>query len=191
MTIKIIGGKFKRRRLGKLGRNIDVRPILARVKKSLFDIIRPRIPGGRFLDLYSGSGAVGIEALSRGAAFTVFIDREKECVRLIKKMLARLEIEDRAKVSRANVLDGLEWLRYKELSPFGLVFLGPPYREYLVNRTLKVIESADILEPEGWVIAQHHKKEPVKPARLMVFRQKKYGDTVLSFMKMEKGEGDG
>jgi len=193
MVIKIIGGDFKRRRLGKIDRNIYVRPILARVKKSLFDIIRAKVAGGRFLDLYAGSGAVGIEALSRGAAFTVFIDSEKSCVRLIKSMLARFDAEDRSKVSLANVLDGLEWLRYKELSPFDVVFLGPPYREYLVNRTLKAIEYADILAPGGWVIAQHHKKEPVNPEKLAVFRQKKYGDTLLTFMNLgsaEKGDAD-
>jgi 16S rRNA (guanine(966)-N(2))-methyltransferase RsmD len=181
MSITIIGGNFKGRKLKKIDRNISVRPILARIKKSLFDIIRPKLEGKNFLDLYSGSGTVGIEALSRAAKFVVFIDSDKSCIKLIKTNLIRFGLIDNAKVSQANVLDGLDWLRYKKLAPFEIIFLGPPYKDSLVNRTLKVIERANILSSSGWIVAQHHKKENVDSNFFLLFRQKKYGDTILSF----------
>lgn len=184
MSITIIAGKLRGKQLVRISKHIDVRPILVRVRKSLFDIIRPKIEGGvRFLDLYAGSGTVGIEALSRGAEFAVFIDLEKSCVRLIRTNLERFGLLENTKVSQANVLDGLDWLRYKSLSPFDIVFLGPPYPECLVAKTLKTIVQAKILSPSAWVIAQHHKKEDITQDYLQLFRQERYGDTMLSFFK--------
>lgn len=187
MTISIIGGKYKRHRLRKINRNIKIRPILVRVKKSLFDIIYPRLKGANFLDLYAGSGAVGIEALSRGAAFSVFIEGNMQCIRLIKQNISDLKLTENSAVIKANVLNGLEWLRYKGLSPFDVVFMGPPYDESLVVKTLEIIKRSDILAPDALVIAQHSKREDSGEAFGM-FRQKKYGDTLLSFYNFKNNE---
>ena len=183
MTIKIIAGDFKRKTLKKISRNIDVRPILARVRKSLFDILKPRLDDCKFLDLFAGSGAVGIEALSRGAKLAVFVDGNRACIHLIKQNLEALGATGRSKVTQTDITQGLDWLRYKALSPFDIIFMGPPYPENLVTKTLKLVGQADILNPDGWIIAQHHKKEQIEPYKFEMFRQKFYGDTVLSFFR--------
>jgi 16S rRNA (guanine966-N2)-methyltransferase len=184
MVIMIIGGSLKRRKLKKLDANLEVRPILARVKKSLFDIIRNKLGDYNFLDLYAGSGSVGIEALSRGAKSVVFIENNKSCARYLRENTEKLGLAQKVKISQSNVLDGLDWLRYKGLSPFEVIFLGPPYPALLVSSTLKVIRRAGILSPTGWIIAQHHKKEEISP-EFRMFRQEKYGDTLLSFFSAE------
>jgi 16S rRNA (guanine(966)-N(2))-methyltransferase RsmD len=183
--IRIIGGEARGRPLitFKEG-DLSVRPILARVKKSLFDILAPKLAGSRFLDLYAGTGSVGIEALSRGAARAVFVESSPRSLELVKKNLAMLHWEPRAAVHRADISSGLSWLREQ----FDIIFMGPPYKDAqkrplaLTGTTLQFIRDARLLSAGGWVIGQHHEKEPVSPPEGMVmFRRKKYGDTFLSF----------
>ncbi len=182
--MRIIAGTAKRRSLKSPSPAQGVRPILGRIKKSLFDILRPRLDGAAFLDLYAGSGAVGIEAISRGAASVTFVDRNPACISIIRQNLSKLQMFDRARLVRADAT--------KELAvaggPFDLVFMGPPYHDEHFNRfhltgpTLRAIARAGILKEGGWVIGQHHAKEivPEIPG-WTCFRQESYGDTRLSF----------
>jgi 16S rRNA (guanine(966)-N(2))-methyltransferase RsmD len=161
-----------------------VRPILSRIKKSLFDILTPRLADARFLDLFAGSGAVGIEALSRGAASATFIDRNPVCLGVIRQNLSRLQLYERARVVRADITRDLTVAG----GPYDLIFLGPPYHDekwnalHLTNPTLSAITRANLLVPEGLIIGQHHQKEEnvQHPAYVMV-RRENYGDTCLSF----------
>src|SRR6266567_1325542 len=100
--MRIIGGSAKRRSLKSPSPSLGVRPILARIKKSLFDIIRPWLEGSQFLDLYAGSGSVGIEALSRGAEFATFVDMNPNCLSIIRQNLSNLQLFDKAKLVRAD-----------------------------------------------------------------------------------------
>jgi 16S rRNA (guanine966-N2)-methyltransferase len=184
--MRIIGGIAKRRPLKTPSPAFGVRPILARIKKSLFDILRLRLEGADFLDLYAGSGAVGIEALSRGARSATFVDLNPNCLSIIRQNLSRLGLLDRAKLVRADVTKNLHWVG----GSFDLIFMWPPYHDpqwhafHLTEPTLKAIARAELLKPEGWVIGQHHAKEPVvAPAGWEMFRQEAYGDTRLSFFK--------
>jgi len=163
-----------------------VRPILARIRKSLFDILQTRVPNSRFLDLYAGSGIVGIEALSRGATFATFVDRNPNCLSVVRQNLSKLQMFDRAKLVRADIA--------KSLAPvtgsFDLIFMGPPYHDekwnpfFLTVPTLKAIKNGNLLTPGGWVIGQHHVKEPVEaPDGWTMFRRERYGDTFLSFFE--------
>lgn len=193
MGTRIIGGGFKGQRLKSLPKGAFTRPILARIKKSLFDILKTRVSDSRFLDLFSGSGSVGIEAISRGAKQVTFIDSSPQCRRWIEDALKELSQKHELfirhaewEVYRADVMAGLAWLDEE----YDLIFCGVPYKDehkrplFLVQEVLDVIERDRVLAEGGWVIAQHHAKEKVQgSASWDFFRQESYGDTCLSFFK--------
>lgn len=188
--MRIIAGQLRGRSI-KTVKDPAVRPISGRIKQSLFDIIAGLVPGSKFLDLFAGTGAVGIEALSRGAEFVFFVDMNRRCVDNIKVNLERLGFAERAKAHPGNVLADMSWISYRSgVSKFNLIFLGPPYKT--VEKTplafstpaLAGIAAADILAPKGWIISQHHVKEDVAaPAGYEMARREKYGDTYLSFFR--------
>jgi 16S rRNA (guanine966-N2)-methyltransferase len=184
--MRIIGGSAKRRSLKSPSASLGVRPILGRIKKSLFDILRPRLDNAEFLDLYAGSGAVGIEALSRGAASVTFVDLNPNCLSVVRQNLSRLQLFDKAKVVKADASRSLTHVG----GPFDLIFMGPPYHDakwnalHLTSPTLSAIAGAGVLKPGGWVIGQHHAKEVlVDDPRWRMFRRENYGDTRLSFFE--------
>lgn len=172
-------------------KTMPVRPISARIRQSLFDIIRPKITGSRFLDLFAGTGAVGLEALSRGAGRAVFVDADPRCVKVIEKNLERSGWAAKGKAFRGDLRSPLSWVAYRAgPDRFDLIFLGPPYKDaekrplQMTTGVLERILAAGLLEPDGWVIAQHHKKEsPKTPPGLELFRTSRYGDTLLSFFR--------
>lgn len=187
--MRIIGGSAKRRSLKAPGPSQGVRPILGRVKKSLFDILRPRLEGARFLDLFAGSGAVGIEALSRGAASVTFVDRNPNCLSIIRQNLSRLQLFSKARLVRADVVRQLHTVG----GDFDLIFMGPPYHDerwtalHLTEPTLRAIQLAKALRPGGLVVSQHHAKEnPVQLKGWTLQRQENYGDTRLSFFTQDE-----
>src|SRR5882672_9942832 len=108
--MRVIAGSAKRRSLKSPAASLGVRPILGRIKKSLFDILRPRLENAEFLDLYAGSGSVGIEALSRGAAHVTFVDLNPNCLSVIRQNLSRLQLFERARVVRTDATRGLTHL---------------------------------------------------------------------------------
>lgn len=184
--MKVLSGSARGRAIKSVPKSIYVRPILARIKKSLFDILRPRISGASFLDLYAGTGSVGIEALSDGAQKVTFVESNRMCVRIITENLERLGLTMQAQVHHADVTQGLAWLKQK----FDIIFLGPPYHNgvqnalALTSRTLQVIEASGILADDGIVVAQHHAKENLGALSCwQLARQEKYGDTRLSFFE--------
>ena len=188
MSIRVQSGQARGRRIKALPTGPDVRPILARIRKSLFDILRPRLAGARFLDLFAGTGTVGIEALSNGAARAVFVDANRHSCRMVETNLAALGLSDRSKVIQSDATR-LAVLAYE--GPFDLVFLGPPYKDdrrrplALTVPALRALDEANATTPEAWVIGQHHKKEPLAglPAGWEIFRENRYGDSVLTFFR--------
>lgn len=187
--MRIIAGSAKRRYFKGPSPALGVRPILGRVKKSLFDILRPRLEDASFLDLYAGSGAVGIEAISRGARSVTFVDKNPNCLSIIRQNLSRLQFFSKARLVKADVVRGLHLVG----GDFPLIFMGPPYHDekwnalHLTEPTLRAIGQAKLLRPEGWVISQHHAKEkPVDLKDWTMFRQENYGDTRLSFFTWNK-----
>ncbi len=159
---------------------------MARIKKSLFDIIRLRVPDSRFLDLYCGTGPVGTEALSRGARSATFIERDPQCVRLLRENLETLKFSERASIHMLDATDTHSMIT----GPFDLIFMGPPYKDdekkplALVGPTLANIHRHHLFAPGGLIIAQHHKKELIElPGETWaVKRQETYGDSVLTFI---------
>ena len=179
--MRITGGELRGRKI-KTPPASSTRPLLSRVRKSLFDVIREEIKGTRFLDLYAGSGAVGIEALSRGAREAIFVEKNPRCVTVIKKNLSGLGLFSRFRIYPKNVLVVLEELLEKET--FDIIFIAPPYCQGMQNQTLDIIEKMEI---QGHtVIVQHCPKERVNFDRknLILRKQKKYGDTILTFLEV-------
>lgn len=168
-----------------------VKPISGRIRQSLFDIIRPYVPGSTFLDLFAGVGTVGLEALSRGASKVVFVEKEGLCVKTIEKNIAALGFTEKAKVLKADVLGGLKWLEhFADYKGFDIVFMGPPYRTVdnlplsYSYETLRLLSEACIANPGAVIVCQHHKKEDIPvPAGLEHTRQEKYGDTLVDFYR--------
>ena len=189
--MRIIAGTAKGRKLLSVPETMPVRPISDRIKQSLFDILRPRIPAGFFLDLFAGTGAVGLEALSRGAAKVCFVEKEKVCVSVIEKNARRMGFADKARVFRADVSGDLKWLaQFGDGGTFDIIFLGPPYRDAadrplaFTSGVLANIASAGIAAPEGWIVSQRFWREAiVVPPGYELFRECKYGDTRVAFIR--------
>ena len=177
MSLKVIAGKFKGRNLNTLP-GFQTRPLLARVKKSLFDILTPKIVGSTFLDLFAGSGSVGIEALSRGAKKVVFVENDRNCVKTIEDNLKLFGVAGEAEViqrdaSQPDALDG----------KFDIIFIGPPYDMKMLAGIIE--KTGGVLAKKGLIIGQHHCKEilPRQIGTLTLFREEKYGDMRLSFFE--------
>lgn len=172
-------------------KSLPVKPISSRIKKSVFDILRPWLAGSRFLDLYAGTGAVGLEALSRGAESCFFVDRDKRCLAVIDANLKSLGFAARARTCYGDILQDLSWVAYRAGVPaFDVIYLGPPYRDeedrplrYSTPSLARVAE-AGLPAPGGLILLQHHvKEEVVVPAGYERYRREKYGDTFVDFHK--------
>ena len=193
MSLRVQSGSARGRVLKSLPLAREVRPIAARMRKSLFDILRPRLPGTLFLDLFAGTGMVGIEALSNGAARAVFVDADRRSLGMIEENLACLGLGAKAEVVRADVTGDLRLLKGRV---FDVIFLGPPYKdEKKLPLALSVPALARVFEaglagPDTWVILQRHEKEPVDAAlgQWDRFREKEYGDTRLDFFRIKGSE---
>ena len=189
--MRIIAGESRGRALKSVPKEMMVKPISARIKKSVFDILRPRLEGARVLDLYAGTGAVGIEALSRGAASAFFVDADKLCISVIEENLKRLGLTAKGRASYGDILQDLSWIPYRAgTSTFDLIYMGPPYRtaENVMlaysTPTLARVAEANLLAPDGWALLQRYKKEKVElPAGYEKFREERYGDSDVEFIR--------
>jgi 16S rRNA (guanine(966)-N(2))-methyltransferase RsmD len=171
--MRVIGGEFRSRKLKSIP-GPEIRPTPDRLRETLFDVLAPRIEGVVFVDAYAGTGAVGIEALSRGAARAIFLEKSRPAVEVIHENLASLGLRDRARVAHGSVHLMLP------AHPGDIVFLDPPYereREYAV--TMEVLGE----EPPALVVAQHSKHLALADdyGRLHRTRILRQGDNVLSF----------
>jgi 16S rRNA (guanine(966)-N(2))-methyltransferase RsmD len=179
--MRIVAGKNKGNIL-KSPKDLSVRPTSEKVREALFDILRSSIKETSFLDLFAGTGAVGIEALSRGAKNAIFIEKELKCIKIIKDNLEKTGNSQNAIVLKMDFWSGLKLLAKKNYL-LDCIFLDPPYNKGLVNISLLEISKLSILQKNGLVIAQHYKKEKVmeKLNNLKLFNQRKYGECYLSF----------
>lgn len=180
--MKVISGKIKGRSLKTL-KGLDIRPTPEKVKESLFNILGESIVNKKLLDLFAGSGNIGIEALSRGAGEVCFVDNDRRSVRLIRENLKRCNIEEGFEIFLRDAIDFIRFQKEK----FDMIFLDPPYASDLGERALEEISKAGIIEDDGLVILEHfHKKEINREYHLLKLqREKRLGDTCLSFFIKE------
>lgn len=190
--MRVIGGHDRGRRL-QAPRGLATRPTADRVRVTLFDILGPGIAGARVLDLYAGTGAVGIEALSRGAARVVFVERAPVALAALRKNLAALGASrGDARVVAGDVLAVLRGLVGQE-GPFDLVFLDPPYATTLAAQTLAALPGAGVCRPGAEVVVQHSTRTPLPTVDGLSAhrRARQFGDTALTFFRAEGYTPDG
>lgn len=151
MSLRILGGAL-RNRLLKSPKGIKTRPTLAIMRKATFDIVQFKIEGAQFLDLFAGSGAMGIEALSRGAAFSTFVDQDRSAVHCLKDNLQLLHLEDKTQLLSSDIWHALRYLLKKKAS-FDIIYIDPPYKMSqntpLLQELLTFIDTHRLLNTKG------------------------------------------
>ncbi|MBZ5514731.1 MAG: 16S rRNA (guanine(966)-N(2))-methyltransferase RsmD [Acidobacteriia bacterium] len=188
--MRIISGTYRGLHVATL-KGGKLRPTSEQLRETLFDVLGPAVQGSRFLDAYAGSGAVGLEALSRGAREVVFIEHHRPAVELIRKNLASLGIESGFRLLTCAVLTGFGRLADED-SRFDFVFLDPPYdeiREY--HHALRQLGRGMILEPSSLVVAEHcrHVSLEEQYADLHRARLLRHGDAQLGFYRLAGNVG--
>jgi 16S rRNA (guanine966-N2)-methyltransferase len=175
--LRVAGGEARGRHL-KTPKGI--RPTQGMVKEAIFNLVGPGIVDVHVLDLFAGSGALGIEALSRGAAGVTFVDREPRGLAILRQNLDALDLKARSRVVRGDVVRWLE-ASPDEIKRAGFVFMDPPYEDIVLDRALKVIDR----EVSGaTVVAEHSRRQELPTlARLHVDRQRRYGDTMVTVFR--------
>lgn len=182
MPIRVIAGTAKGRKL-KMVPGEATRPIMDRVKEALFNILGVGIRGSSFLDLFAGTGSVGIEALSRGAARVVFIDTDRQAIRTIHENLAHTRLADRADVFRT---DALVYLQRQPPEAFEYIYVAPPQYKGLWKETLLLLDANPMhVHPDGIVVVQIDpaERENVDLETLTPYDERVYGNTLLWFFE--------
>ena len=199
--MRVTGGRFAGRHL-KMPKGPAIRPTLDHVRQAIFNLVGERVQGAGVLDLFSGTGALGIEAFSRGAAQVTFVDRSYFCAQAIEANLRTLSLltprllPSSSPGGQANSqlltlirLDALAAIRrlHRQGATFDLVFLDPPYGHGLVRKSLNALAQHAIISPSGIVVVEQEKRDPLPPRiegkeiRLILQRRQRYGDTALAF----------
>jgi 16S rRNA (guanine966-N2)-methyltransferase len=180
--MRVIGGEFKGRKL-LVPRGGKVRPTSDRVREAIFDILGPGWNFQRALDLFAGTGSLGIEALSRGTPEVVFVEQGKGALTILRGNVKALGLKSRVWVLPLAAKRGLAVLGEKE-EAFDLIFMDPPYGKGLVGKTLEEIARRGIITSSGTIVAEHSPREELlPPPGLVLSQQRRYGDTSLSFFQ--------
>jgi 16S rRNA (guanine966-N2)-methyltransferase len=179
--VRIVAGRWRGRKL-EVPAGLAVRPTADRVKVCIFDTVQAIVPGSRVLDLYAGSGNLGLEALSRGARRAVLVERAPVALRALERNVARLAAGPEVEVVRG---DALGYLASSPPEPFDLVLADPPYAVGVEDAVLE--RAAGVLRAGGWFVLQHGRawKAPAPSGGLVPWRSKRFGDTVVDFLVRE------
>ena len=181
--MRVISGSAKGRRLKPVPGE-TTRPITDRVKESLFNIIGPDIQDATFLDLFAGTGSVGIEALSRGSKAALFIDLERSAIKTVNENLKITRLTDKAEVLRGDALGILKGRANKK---FDYIYIAPPQYKGLWSKAIQQVDNnLDWLSEDGWVIVQIHPREvdDLELNELIEFDRRNYGSTMLIFFQV-------
>lgn len=178
--MRVIAGKAKGIQLN-TPKGMLTRPTTDRVKEALFSIIQFELPGARVLDLFGGTGQLGIEALSRGASNAVFVDSRREACQLIRSNLKKTHLEDQATVVQSDYMEYLN----RSTGLFQIVLLDPPYAEVFLENAIKKITEIDILQSGGIIVAERPfgKELPWEFEGFTRSRDYKYGKIILTLYR--------
>jgi 16S rRNA (guanine(966)-N(2))-methyltransferase RsmD len=179
-TMRVVGGKHRSRKLLEVDKD-TTRETRDRVKESVFNSIQADLFDAHVLDLFAGSGALGIEALSRGSEFCTFIDCNQAAIDTIKDNIKHLKLEVNSLVLKTDYLGYLESTN----SAFDIILLDPPYDMHVLDKTIETIASKKLLNKSGILVLFYHKSHSIKNENygIIEYKQKKYGITKVSFMK--------
>jgi 16S rRNA (guanine(966)-N(2))-methyltransferase RsmD len=185
LTVRVIAGKFRSRRLKGPG-TLRLRPTSDRLRETLFNILGPAVEDSLFVDLYAGTGAIGIEAVSRGAREVILVESNAKAAKLIRDNLASLGIRARVELIEADALAGLKRIADRHMVA-DFIFLDPPYEKTEEHyRALEFLDASHLIAPHGIVIVEHRRGSelPDRLDRLECTRQVEQGDAVLSFYRL-------
>jgi len=182
MSLRIISGSLRGKKLHTV-RGMKVRPTADRLRESIFNILSSRIHKAVVLDLFAGTGAFGIEAISRGAEYAVFIDNSREALSVIARNIEACAFSNRTKIVKWDIERNLNCIKSFNQA-FNLVFIDPPYNQNIINPSLSNLFKSGSLATGACVVLEHSAAEPL-PADLGAFEiedQRKYGKTLVSFL---------
>lgn len=191
--MRVIGGRFKGRRIKSLSPKKGtplLRPTTDRVKESVFSILDRYLEGTKFLDLFAGSGNVGIEALSRGAEKVYFVESNRKLCRLIRENLKSLGVESsRYEILCMDYIKALKLLKRRGLT-FDFIYADPPYEREYYTKIVNLVRNFNLLDRDGLLMLEEPKSKPFIPqdSRWIVERRS-YGTTVVTFLNFEEEEG--
>jgi len=185
--MRVISGEYRGKKLYTL-EGMNTRPTLDRVKEALFNIIQFKVPEANVLDLFAGSGSLGIETLSRGANYVVFCDHSCEAIKIIKK-----NIESTKYVEKSTILNKDYMVALKQISKldkkFDIVFLDPPYKSEFGIKAIEELIKLDLIAEDGIIILEtddeDKKKEIEENKKIKIFDERKYGSVKLIFIRKE------
>ena len=183
--MRVISGTAKGKKLNSL-EGLETRPTLDRVKESVFNIIQFDIKDSVVLDLFSGSGALGIEALSRGAKEAILCDASSKAIKIINKNLEETRLKDKAKVINTDYLEVLSKIKDKK---FDIIFLDPPYKSDYVEKSIEYISKYNLLAENGIIIVETNDENKIDKINakkdLEVYDTRKYGIAIIIFIRKE------
>ena len=180
--MRIISGTSKGRKLV-TPRSQSLRPTSDRVKESMFNILQDDIVGKVVLDLFAGTGNLGIEALSRGAKKTIFVEKGRQALRLIQRNLTQFGLEEQSEILPKDANRAIGILKQKGES-FDLILMDPPYQKGLIQKTLMKLNSHQIYHKDSILVIEHNRREPLSTVMdgWNLIRQRRIGDTLISFL---------
>jgi 16S rRNA (guanine966-N2)-methyltransferase len=189
--MRVIAGIYKGRRLKTL-EGLSVRPTSDRLRETLFNILTPRIEGASFADICAGSGAIGIEALSRGARHVTFIESSLKAARIISENLRNCGISEDYRVINRDALRALKNLASED-ARFDIIYFDPPYNSEIYTPVMWLIAKRDLLAEDGVLIVEHRRQTPLLPNydRLRPYRQVTQGESILTFFGVEAAAPSG
>ena len=168
-------------------RGMDTRPTQDKVKESLFSIIQAYVPGAKVLDLFGGSGALALEALSRGADFAALADRDREAASCIRRNIEKLRLQEAARLYAADWRQALSQMKAEERR-FDLVFLDPPYRMPVLEECCAALADMELLETDALLVLEHRLGAvPAPDGRFALWKERAYGDTAIHFFHYRGG----
>jgi 16S rRNA (guanine966-N2)-methyltransferase len=183
--VRVIAGKYRSRVLKSPGK-LKMRPTSDRLRETLFNVLGPTVEDSLFIDLFAGTGAVGIEAISRGARLAIFIELHTAAVQLIKKNLEALNAQTSAELMESDAIRGLGKLAKRRMMA-DFIFVDPPYdNDSAYVRTLEYLDGSHLIAPRGIVIVEHRTgyEPPEILSRLELVRVLEQGDATLSFYRL-------
>lgn len=180
--MRIISGTSKGRKLV-TPRSQSLRPTSDRVKESIFNILQDDIVGKVVLDLFAGTGNLGIEALSRGAKKTIFVEKGRQALRLIQRNLTQFGLEEQSEILPKDANRAIGILKQRGES-FDLILMDPPYEKGLIQKTLMKLNSYPIYHKDSILVIEHDRREPLSTVMdgWNLIRQRRIGDTLISFL---------